>query len=480
MKRKLLYVVMALALVLSSASAVFAQEGGPDRQTGRELPTRVGELRLDTPVEINNVSLNVLDQSLVGTEGPSKVIIRLSADSGSAAFAKGKDEAKAKKDAKSQQDSFLNLVRQVDPNARVLGRVQLVLNAVFVEVDASVLPQLAQDLRVVRIAPVANYEVDLSETVPYIGASAVQAKGFTGKGIKVAVLDSGIDYTHAALGGSGNVADFNANDPNIIEPGTFPTAKVVGGYDFVGSSWTGATGSPPLAPDPDPLDKGTGAGHGTHVAHIIGGVGGVAPGVSLYAVKVCSSVSTSCSGIALIQGMEFAADPNGDGKVKDRVDVINMSLGSDYGQPFDDDLSAAVNNATKFGILTVASAGNGSDKPYVAGTPASAVTALSVAQTSVPSAFLPLMQIIAPASIAGQFPAVFQPWSAPLTASNSGARSVRQWSGRKPGRLRCFCARLSGRENRPGQSRQLQFHAEDQEYWRCWRLDWDHWPCRSG
>ena len=62
--------------------------------------------------------------------------------------------------------------------------------------------------------------------------------------------------------------------------------------------------------------------------------------------------------------MEFASDPNGDGKVKDRVDLINMSLGSDYGQPFDDDLSAAV-NVTKFGILTVASAGNWADKPYV-------------------------------------------------------------------------------------------------------------------
>jgi minor extracellular serine protease Vpr len=59
--------------------------------------------------------------------------------------------------------------------------------------------------------------------VPYIGASAVQASGFTGKGIKVAVLDSGVDYTHAALGGSGDPADYAANDPTIIEPGTFPT-----------------------------------------------------------------------------------------------------------------------------------------------------------------------------------------------------------------------------------------------------------------
>jgi minor extracellular serine protease Vpr len=135
--------------------------------------------------------------------------------------------------------------------------------------------------------------------------------------------------------------------------------------------------------------------------------------VDIYAVKVCSAVATSCSGIALIQGMEFAVDPNGDGRLNDRVDIINMSLGASYGQPFDDDLSTAVDNATKLGILTVASAGNSADKPYANGTPSSAATALSVAQTAVPSAFLPLMQILAPANIAGSFPAVFQPWSAP-------------------------------------------------------------------
>jgi subtilisin family serine protease len=208
------------------------------------------------------------------------------------------------------------------------------------------------------------------------------------------------------------IAEYDGNDPTVIEPGTFPTAKVVGGYDFVGSVWPNS----PEMPDPDPLDDGPANGHGTHVAHIIGGMGGVAPGVDLYAVKVCSSVSTSCSGIALIQGMDFATDPNGDGKYNDRVDIINMSLGSSYGQPFDDDLSLAVENATKVGILTVASAGNSSDKPYANGTPAASPSALSVAQTSVPSGFMPLMQIIAPANIAGSFPAVFQPWSAPLTS----------------------------------------------------------------
>jgi len=226
------------------------------------------------------------------------------------------------------------------------------------------------------------------------------------------VLDSGIDYLHEAFGGSGNPADFAANDPDVIEPGSFPTARVVGGYDFVGSNWPNA----PEAPDPDPLDKGSGGGHGTHVADIIGGSKGVAPGVDLYGVKVCSSVSSSCSGIALIQGMEFAADPDGDGDPSDRVDIINMSLGSSYGQAFDDDLALAVNNATALGILTVASAGNSSDKPYATGTPSAAATAISVAQTQVPSAGLQLI------SAAGSdYAAVFQPWSASPAATVSGA-----------------------------------------------------------
>ncbi len=416
-RNHLMYATLAMTLALGSAGPVFAQRDRAARLDAPALPSAIASQKLSQPVTAGGVSRSVLDRSLLGASGAKRVIVRLSADSAASAFVKGADTAQAKLSAKAQQDAFLSSVRALDPNAREVARVQAVMNAVFIEVDASALPALARDPRVVRIAPVANYQLSLATTVPYIGAAAVQAKGVDGKGIKVAVLDSGIDYVHAALGGSGNPADFAANNPEIVEPGTFPTAKVVGGYDFVGSNWTGASGGPPEALDPDPLDAGPGRGHGTHVAHIIAGKGGVAPGASLYAVKVCSSVSTACSGMALIQGMDFAADPNGDGKFDDRVDIINMSLGSDYGQPFDDDLSVAVDNATGLGILTVAAAGNGSDKPYVHGTPAAAKTALSVAQTAVPTAFLPLMQIIAPASIAGSVPAVFQPWAAPLTAA---------------------------------------------------------------
>ena len=146
----------------------------------------------------------------------------------------------------------------------------------------------------------------------------------------------------------------------------------------------------------------------------------MAPGVEFYALKVCAALAGGCSGVALIQAMEFAVDPNGDGNIQDHVDIVNMSLGGGYDQPFDDVLSTAVDNATKLGVLTVAAAGNGGDRPYITGTPAAAATAISVAQTQMPSAFLPIISAIEPAAFRGEYPAVFQPWSAPLNREIQG------------------------------------------------------------
>jgi len=429
---------MAVGAVLT-ASSVSAQDQA-DRSFYRAMPANLQSLKMSSPLQVTGADVATFRTSVDSSAGSNKVIIRLSSPSVAQQKVRGKSAQHARKKLQVEQTDLLSEVMALDPNARVLGRTQLVLNAVFVEADASALATLANNPAVQRITPIANYELDLSETVPYIGSSAVQADGFDGSGVSVAVLDSGIDYNHAALGGSGVVADYDNNDPNIIEPGTFPTAKVVDGYDFVGSVWPGG----PETPDPDPLDDGAASGHGTHVGHIIGGDGGVAPGADLYAVKVCSSVSSACSGIALIQGMEFAVDPNGDGDPSDAVDIINMSLGSDYGQPFDDDLSAAVNGATALGVLTVSSAGNGSDKPYVTGSPSSAATALSVAQTAVPSAFQPQLEAIAPAGITGLYDAVWQSWSEPLVATIEAPMQYADGAGGNLNGCAPFAGDLSG------------------------------------
>ncbi|MEO0421190.1 MAG: S8 family serine peptidase [Pseudomonadota bacterium] len=299
---------------------------------------------------------------------------------------------------------------------RVISELRLATNGFLVNMSESEARSLREDRRVLSVRRTGIYTNQLEDTVPYIGASAVQELGFDGAGIKVAVFDSGIDYTHADLGGEGTLEAYEAaygtdtsDSRNTSRDGLFPTDRVVEGFDFVGEVWPNGD----LIQDDDPIDF---EGHGSSVADIIGGNIGVAPGVDLYAVKVCSAVSSSCSGTALIQGMEYALDPNGDGNMDDRVDIINMSLGANYGQPFDDDLSAAVDSATAAGVLTVASAGNSADNPYITGTPAAAATALSVAQTQVPSAGFQQAEI----EDFGNVDASFQTWSGELTEVISG------------------------------------------------------------
>lgn len=294
-----------------------------------------------------------------------------------------------------------------------LARVRIAYNAVIVRIDAEKLRTIATLPGVTTLRPVGDYRRDLVDTVPYIGASSAQAVGLDGFGVDVAVLDSGIDYTHRNLGGAGTLAAYeaaygtsNADPRNTTLDGLFPTAKVVRGFDFVGEAWPGTAAMPaPLAPDPDPIDFGA---HGTHVADIIAGQStngshvGVAPAARLWAVKVCSAVSTSCSGVALLQAMDFALDPNGDGSMDDAADIINMSLGSSYGQR-EDDLSFASTNAVKAGVIVVASAGNSGDKPYVTGSPSSTPEVISVAQTAVPSAEAIPLVINSPPNIAGTY-----------------------------------------------------------------------------
>ncbi|PYS49132.1 MAG: peptidase S8, partial [Acidobacteria bacterium] len=384
------------------------------------------------PVQTN------LAPRILGVGGDIQVVVRLV--DAPLAVANGKNAKKAggKLSAAEQrgylaqlgqkQDALLAQIRNL--RGRDLGRLGKALNAVVVAIDASQVPAIAALPGVLTVRPLHDYQLDLSETVPYIGASVVQNAGFDGTGVRVAVLDTGIDYTHKFFQGPGTVAAYKdaygtttADLKNTTTDGLFPTSKVVGGFDFVGERWPNG----PLAPDPDPIDCGPSAiaapcagGHGTHVADIIAGNDGashkgVAPGAVLYAVKVCSTVSTSCSGLALLEGIEFALDPNGDGDISDAVDVINMSVGSSYGQ-IQDDLSEASTIASQLGVVVVAAAGNSADRPYIVSAPSIAPEAISVAQTQVPSAVQHRMTIVSPPAITGDYSALFQPWSALLTS----------------------------------------------------------------
>lgn len=309
-----------------------------------------------------------------------------------------------------------------------LGRVSKGHNALAVMVDASALQAIHGISGVVAVRPLADYQVssapvpDIPTTDAYIGAAAVQGGGFTGTGVRVAMLDTGMDYTHYNLGGSGNVADYNtalAVAAGTPPPSLFPTTKVVGGYDFTGEVWPNG----PLAPDANPLDLN---GHGTHTSDILGGKSldglhlGTAPGAQLYAVKVCSSVSTSCSGVAILEGLDFALDPTNSGTLNNAVDIVSMSIGGSFGQR-EDDQSEAFTDIVNFGVVSVLSAGNDGDIPYVLAQPASTPEVIALAATtSVVATGIPLV-INAPPSIAGTYPNTATLDFAPINATVSGA-----------------------------------------------------------
>lgn len=325
--------------------------------------------------------------------------------------------------------------------ATIVAELSRLGNAFQVQATRRELERIERWALVDRIEPVPRLERALKTGLPVVGAPDVWAAlpSHQGDGIRLGIIDSGIDYFHAGFGGSGDADDYDDDDHSIIEPGSFPTARVIGGWDFVGDAYNPDAGNASPAPDPDPLDCD---GHGSHVAGIAAGNGvlvdgtpflgpyeqsfdpsafrvapGVAPKASLYALKVfgCNGSTT-----VLASALERAVDPDMDGDMSDRLDVLNASLGSSYGlqSPFNGEL---VKNLTAVGSLLVVAGGNEGATFFVAGGPSTFPQALAVA-ASVDSLWTTLV-VHGPAVVAGDYASAEGQFTAPLgvTGNVSGA-----------------------------------------------------------
>jgi subtilisin family serine protease len=255
-----------------------------------------------------------------------------------------------------------------------------------------------------------------------VWAQTATSKAGTGYGVKVAVVDTGIDYTHN---------DFvRVAQPAPPAP-QFPTAKVVAGYDLVGDAYAPGDGGIHELPQPDsdPMDCtiAQGGGHGTHVAGTIAGFGikgghtygtvageyyksttdvstftlapGMAPLASLIAIRVFG-----CDGAT-----ELAADGI-EKAVALGANVINLSLGSPYGIKGGAE-QAAINAAEKAGVTVVIAAGNEGDQPFLVGSPSTEDGAISVAalddRASYPGAKLNFWNTSSPVALGGASPVPF-------------------------------------------------------------------------
>lgn len=316
------------------------------------------------------------------------------------------------KTIEQEQNASIEQLKQLSSEIRVLFRYRMVLNGFAIVAPMSLKDKIKQIMNVAYVEnegsfsrpkpllqpmddagnPSANGWSE-KNSVKFIGAEAVhqltvtgadgQPVAITGKGMKVGIIDTGIDYTHAMLGGEGTAQAYKDINPSQNTP-AFPNAKVVGGIDLAGTEYDSASGVAskhiPI-PDENPLDEG---GHGSHVAGTVAGFGdgvetysGVAPDAQLYAIKVFGAEGSTGDAV-VIAGLEYAADPNRDGKLDDQLDVVNMSLGSSYGNPHIL-YSEAIQNLVHGGTVVVASAGNEGNFDYIVGAPSVVDEAFSVA-----------------------------------------------------------------------------------------------------
>lgn len=389
--RKVLPILALLGLLLAS----------PARTTRAQAPTTPDATHISVLVELSSPSTSevYIAQMAQASAQPGEVV---SATVQAAATAAAQAQLAA---INAEQVTLAAALQAI--GVHELYRVQRVYNAIAVRATADQVEALAALPGVRAVTPIITKMPDNSVGVPLIGAPALWegalSAPLTGAGVRIGIIDTGIDYIHTDFGGTGLEKEYIANNPMRIDDITaFPSAKVVGGYDIVGDFYAaGASNEEAVAvsPDPDPFDC---YGHGTHVAGTAAGYGvtetgktfsgpynsatpfaklrigpGVAPAANLYAIKVFG-----CFGGTdfVDKGIEWAVDPNGDGDFSDHLDVINLSLGSPFGDS-NDSSSVAIDRAAQLGIIAVISAGNNGDVHYVTGSPGSSTYAITVAAT---------------------------------------------------------------------------------------------------
>ncbi len=376
---------MTIAVTLSPSDAS-AQQSGANRF--KPLPQ-------SGPIVAHRQPLSLLANERV------KVVVTMNGESVAEARARSPDHSVSRADHDAIQSRAAQQHAALEPaivsrGGRVLAHYHAALNGMKIEIARSEVAGLSSLPGVVQVVPVPKYKVSNSVSVPYIGAPLVWqgTPGFRGEHVKVAIIDTGVDYTHADFGGPGTVAAFNAAaatstapaDPTMFGPNA---PKVKGGTDLVGDDYDADTAGSVPVPDPNPLDCN---GHGSHVSGTAVGFGvanngstyhgpyneavystgfaigpGVAPLADLYMVRVFGCTGTTD---VVVDAIEWA--------VQNDMDVISMSLGASYGPASSSD-SIAADNAAKAGIIVVAAAGNQGPAPYVTGDPASATNAISVA-----------------------------------------------------------------------------------------------------
>ena len=287
--------------------------------------------------------------------------------------------------------SIKEKLQSAEINAKVIFSVTHAYNGIAVEVRPEKIVKIRAIAGVKDVHALTPKHPTAASAVAFEGVSsfwntiADSGLGVHGENIKIASIDTGIDYIHTNFAGPGTAAAY-ANNPTTTLPNPyFPNSRVKGGYDFAGDAYTGFN-----TPEPDPVPF-DGNGHGTATASVLAGSGVNADGTT-YTGPYDSTTPLSAMLIgpgtapkADIYSLRVFGDEGDTNLVTEAVDwavehqmnVMSLSLGG-AGGPADDPDTVALNNAALGGIVTVVSAGNDGDNYYVVGSPSVATAAISV------------------------------------------------------------------------------------------------------
>ncbi len=338
---------VALAITASLTATAFAADKYQKYNFTNQAPVTIKTGTIDLEKNINK---------------PSAWLIKLNTPSLAERATNGKLSktvaTQAVASINQSQENALSAIHALSADIDVLAQTRNLTNGIVVKSKGQSLSSLLNNPLVADILPVYDYELNVVDSAEYMKGTALVNSGVaSGQGIRVAVLDTGVDYTHAAMGGEGTEEAYEDAAADTADTPVWPQGRVIGGYDFVNG-------------DPDPIDFGT--SHGTHVSH---SVLGLAPDAELYVYSVCNS---GCPGLAQLMALEAAMDPNGDGDISDRVDVINMSLGGSFGTTRGGAVQEMLDKAALLGVISAISAGNDGPTPFIVGGPSTTKNVMSV------------------------------------------------------------------------------------------------------
>ncbi|MCC3356731.1 S8 family serine peptidase [Bacillus sp. REN16] len=404
---KLFSSILAFVMVLSIMMPVSAEGERAENKTFKQVQQNEKNMMLKAAIAEQHAAsegLPRLHKDLQGKSGNELIPVIIHLSENPVALEKGISELKGKTLSNSKISEIRSKIKrqQATVDSEILAKgikltkgfkYDTVLNGFAAKVKADDLKKLLDITGITWVEPdaivyaaeedkptdpasselekVVKYETQMNTSIDHLGIENIWDKGYKGAGIKVAVLDTGIDPEHPEFqeiykGGK----NFIVHDSKYARNRADDDARETSPLDR-------AAGQPEFDAD----GRSFYTDHGTHVAGTIAAIGanqygikGIAPEVDLYAYRVLGAYGSGATS-GIISAVEHA--------VNEEMDVINLSLGGGSNSE-NDSLSYAINNSMMAGVISVVSSGNSGPNRGTVSTPGTSRLGIIVGNTTNP------------------------------------------------------------------------------------------------